>query len=120
MKHLGLIVSATLQSVYFVGLVAVAIALLQADLSGQYETGDPRVMAGFISSQAVKLLLAILTGLIGVILMAVVIRRYSRPPKWMVHLSVVFALAWVVLIPVGTPIGIYMFRWRSRHRSNAE
>ena len=77
-------------------------------------------MAGFISSQAVKLLLAILAGLIGVILMAVGIQRYGRPPQWIVQLSAVFALAWVVLIPIGTPIGIYMFRWRSRQQGNTE
>lgn len=114
LKQLGLISSAVLQSVYVVGLIVVVNSLVQANLAGLYEAGDPRLMAGFISSQAVRLLLAILVGLVGVILMATVIRKIEEPPIWMVHMSAVFAIAWILLIPVGTPIGIYMFRWRAR------
>ena len=117
---MGLVLSAVLQTVYVVGLIIVVTNLVRANLAGLYESGDPRLMAGFISSQAIRLLLAILSGLVGVVLMAAAIRKISKPPSWIVHLSAVFAFAWVVLIPIGTPIGIYMFRWRTRELCKSE
>ena len=118
MKSLTLIASSVLQTVYVVGLVVVVVSLLRADLSSQYASGDPRVLAGFISSQAVTLLLVIIAGLIGVLLMTVVVRGDRQPPRWFVDLSALFAIAWIVLVPIGTVIGALMLRWRSRLRSS--
>ena len=89
------------------------VALVRADLPAQDEMGDPTIVADLISTLALTLILGIVAGLIGVLLMTVAARVDRPTPVWFLNLSVIFAVAWLFLIPIGTAIGYLMLRWRS-------
>lgn len=118
MRTAALVVSTALQFFYLAGLIRV-VAALALGVDDALETQDPKLLAGFLSTQAITLILGVVPGLAGVALMAGAVRGQREPPAWFVNLSVVFAISWLVLFPIGTIIGVLMLRWRSRVRAAA-
>ena len=76
-----------------------------------YESGDPKMLAGAISSVLVTLLIATVVGLLGVLIARPILRQKGDRPQWFLRVSTLLAWAWLVFIPVGTVIGLLMLRW---------
>ena len=51
-------------------------------------------------------------GLIGVLLAWTSLRILNDRPSWFVRVTGVLASVWLVIVPIGTAIGIAMFQWR--------
>jgi hypothetical protein len=90
------------------------ITLLRTDLDSLYESGDPKLMAGFVSSLAIRMVLGAAVGLIGALIAWIAIRRSDSPPSWFLSASGLFGLAWVFFFPIGTVVAAYMLQWRLR------
>lgn len=120
LKSLAFVGSSILQSVYVVSLASNFITFQRADLSALYDSGDPEMLAGFISFLSLRLFLGAAIGLIGVLIAWIAIRRSSSPPSWFVTASGWFGLAWVVFFPVGTVIAAFMLQWRYNVRRSQE
>ena len=112
MKSLAFIGSSIFQSVYVVSLASNVVTLLRTDLDSLYDSGDPKLMAGFISSLVLRQVIGASIGLVGVLVAWIAIRRFSPPPSWFVSASGLFGLAWVIFFPIGTVVAAYMLQWR--------
>lgn len=113
MKSLAPIASTLLQSVYVYGLLELVVTILRFEhIQALYSAGDPKLMAGFISSTILELGITVLIGLVGVGLAWASIRKFDECPPWFLSITKFFGWAWIIFIPVGTVIGVWMLRWQ--------
>lgn len=112
MKKVAAGISAVLQLIYVVGLFRCLYWLFFIYREDIYTIGDPKIMAGMISQALMIVILSAVIGLIGVVLAWYVLRDKQNRPAWFVSVSRSFAFAWLVFIPIGTIVGILIFRWR--------
>jgi hypothetical protein len=91
------------------GATAASIELIQND--SLWSSGDPKMMAGAISSILMYLIIGAVIGFVGVFLAWLVLRDKKGRPSWFLPVSTFFAWAWMVFIPIGTVIGVFMLRW---------
>jgi hypothetical protein len=98
--------------VYVFSLAINGVTLLRTDLASLYDSGDPKLMAGFISSLVLRQILGASIGLVGVLVAWIAIRRSDPPPSWFLSASGLFGFAWVFFFPIGTVVAAYMLEWR--------
>ena len=92
--------------------------MLQVD--SLYGEGDPKLVAGVISSAILSFSVDVLFGLVGALLAWVSLRESGNPPNWFRGVSRFFALFWFPLIPVGTILGFFMLKWARIGHNSAE
>ena len=112
MKSLAFIGSSILQSVYVLSLASNIVVLWRTDLDSLYDSGDPELMAGFISSLVLRQIIGAFIGLVGVLVAWIAIRRSDSPPSWFLSASGLFGFAWVFFVPIGWVVAGYMLQWR--------
>jgi hypothetical protein len=76
-----------------------------------YESGDPRLLAGALSKVLMDLFAGLLFGLLGTGPTLFVLKNRNERPEWFVDFSKYFAWALVVFIPIGTILGVLIFRF---------
>ena len=109
-----------MQLVYVRGLVSFLWTLIAVfGPTGLFWAGDPRIAAGALSQTIIALVLAACVGLIGFALAGYSLRVRRFRPQWFLVTNRVFALAWIVFIPIGTIIGLVLFKW-SRNQNPAK
>ena len=105
--------STAIQLIYvpsLLGAITSVTKLFQTE--SLYGSGDPKMMAGAISSIIMDLLVGAVIGLVGVFFAWLVLRNKTECPSWFLPVSTFFAWTWMVFILVGTVIGVLMLRWR--------
>jgi len=112
LKSFAFVGSSVLQSVYVFSVASNAFTLLRTDLDSLYDSGDPKLMAGFVSSLVLRQVIGASIGLVGVLVAWIAIRRSGQPPSWFLSASGLFGLAWVIFFPIGTIVAAYMLQWR--------
>ncbi len=113
MKSLAAAASTILQLIYVLalfGAIKPTIELIQN--YSLYYAGDPKMIAGAISSIAVFFLIGVAIGLVGVLLAWLVLRNKKNRPSWFLPVSTFFAWAWMVFVPIGTVVGVLILRWK--------
>ena len=121
LKSLTAAISTVLQLIYVLTLInAVTYVIWGLHIQSLYEAGDPKVLAGALSSILVTLLLAAIVGFVGVILARPVLREKGSCPQWFLKTTTILAWAWMVFIPVGTAIGLLLLRWRKTEPANEQ
>ena len=86
------------------GLITQTINTIQA--IKLYGTGDPRLMAGAISQELVSQFLTLLLLLPGIIIAFFVKYKYKYTERWYRNCLRVFALCLLLLLPLGTLLGL--------------
>ena len=113
MKSFTAAASTVIQLIYLLSLLgatASTIELIQND--SLWSSGDPKMMAGAISSILMYLIIGAVIGFVGVFLAWLVLRDKKSRPSWFLPVSTFFAWTWMVFVPIGTVIGVFMLRWR--------
>ena len=113
MKSLTAAVSTAIQLIYvltLLGVITSVIKMFQAVMLNG--SGDPKMMAGAISTTIMDLLVGAVIGFVGVFLAWLVLRNKKDRPSWFLPVSTFFAWTWIIFVPIGTVIGIFMLRWR--------
>jgi len=106
-------ISAALQLVYVLALLgAITLIAKYSQVMSLYGSGDPKMMAGYLSTVIIDLGLGAIVGFLGVFLAWRVLRNKQERPSWFLPVSTFFAWAWMIFFPVGTVIGLMMRRWR--------
>ena len=106
------IVAILLQAGYVIDLFLIPIVFLdQANIAYEAGAGDPKLMAGAISTQIVTMLVSAIIGLFGIMLSWFLLKKRNYLPGWFVLISRMFAIAWMIFIPIGTILGFMIFRW---------
>ena len=113
MKSLIAVASSVLQLIYVLALLQAITSIIKYfQVQSLYGAGDPKLMAGAISTATIDFLLGALIGLIGVFLAWWVLRDKKQRPSWFLPISTFLAWTWMVFIPIGTIVGVMMLRWR--------
>ena len=113
LKSLTAAASTVIQLIYLLsllGAITSSIELIQND--SLWSSGDPKMMAGAISAILMYLIIGAVIGFVGVFLAWLVLRDKKSRPSWFLPVSTFFAWTWMVFIPIGTVIGVFMLRWR--------
>ena len=113
LKSLTAAVSTAIQLIYVLSLLDVITSLIKLfQVESLYDFGDPKMMAGAISTIIMDLLVGAVIGFVGVFLAWLVLRNKKERPSWFLLVSTFFAWTWMIFVPIGTVIGIFMLRWR--------
>ena len=113
LKSLVAAASTVLQLAYVLTLPEVATSVIKLiQVESLYSSGDPKMIAGAISTIIMDLLIGAAIGLVGVCLAWLVLRNRKERPSWFLPVSTFFAWMWMIFVPIGTVIGIFMLRWR--------
>ncbi len=113
MKSLAAAASTAIQLIYVLSLLGfITSMIIVFQVESLYGSGDPKMMAGAISSAVMDFLIGAVIGLVGVFLARLVLRDKKECPTWFLPVSTFFAWAWIIFVPIGTVIGILMLRWR--------
>ena len=113
MKSLTAAASTVIQLIYVLALLgAITSTIKMSQVESLYGAGDPKMMAGAISTIIMELLIGAVIGLVGVFMAWLVLRNKEDRPSWFLPVSTFFAWTWMVFIPIGTVIGVLMLRWR--------
>ena len=107
------IFSLVCQLAFFVALVfAIADLYVYVNHWQPWEDPDPRMVRTVINGKLFKMVILLIGGLIGAILSWIALRKIGERPGWFVVLTKLLASFWLVLFPIGTIVGILMFRWQ--------
>jgi hypothetical protein len=71
----------------------------------EISTGDPKLLAGHISSGIVLSIIQIIPALIGLLLSVWLVKRHNKF-KLFINCSRYFAYLWLLFIPIGTFLGV--------------
>ena len=117
-KSVLAVASTAIQLIYvlsLLGAILSAVKLFQSE--SVISAGDPKLMAGAISTIILDFLIGAVIGFVGVLMAWLVLREKEDRPSWFLPVSTYFAWAWIVFIPIGTVIGILMLRWGRTERT---
>ncbi len=108
------VVTAVLQLFLFPAFAVLARAILVA--ASIYSDGDPRLVAGALSSGVVGSLVTVFPALIGVIIGWFLLRRQRDVPPWFLRFSSVMSWFWLLFLPLGTLVGALQLRVLKKRR----
>jgi len=113
LKSLTAAVSTAIQLTYVWSLLGFIMSLIKLfQIESLNNSGDPKMMAGAISTIIMNLLIGAVIGFVGVLLAWLILRNKKERPSWFLPVSTFLAWTWMIFVPVGTVIGIFMLRWR--------
>ncbi len=112
LKSLTAAASTAIQLIYVLTSLSVTTSVVELVRNeALWSSGDPKMMAGAISSSNMDLIIGAVIGLVGVILAWLVLRKKNERPPWFLPISTFFAWTWIVFVPICTVIGVLMLRW---------
>ena len=101
------ILGSILQIPLFIGTIATIVGFIVTFQAVTiYGAGDPKLMAGGISSALVSLILGSLVSLPGYIVTLYVVVKTSYREKWFIIFNILAAIFWLLFVPIGTVLGI--------------
>lgn len=113
MKSLIAAASTVTQLIYLLSLLGATVSSIELIQNDRlWSSGDPKLLAGAISSILMYLIIGAVIGFVGVFLSWLVLRDKKGRPSWFLPVSTFFAWTWMVFVPIGTVAGVLMLRWR--------
>ncbi|MEM1262493.1 MAG: hypothetical protein AAGH76_08855 [Pseudomonadota bacterium] len=116
MRSLFAAVSLFLQVVGLFGLAIAMLGVLKfVQITALYGSpDDPRLVAGGLAQILTGLLVPGMCGFVGVLIAWLLLRKGTESPGWFKQILRVLAWVWIVLVPVGTAVGLLLLVWLRR------
>jgi len=108
MEKVLIFISIVLQSFYIKAVGVLGSSLFEA--YRLFSTGDPKLVAGSISSGLVTSLLLCIPAIVGLFMSLRLIKSSSDLPSWFLSITKLLSYLWLLFIPLGTVVGILQLR----------
>lgn len=107
------IISFVCQVAFFVAIYFAIVDLYAYETHWEpWEDPDPRMVIHIIGAKLFKMAILLIGGLLGALLSWVALCKLGERPRWFVNVSALLASLWLAVFPIGTVVGLLMFRWR--------
>jgi hypothetical protein len=110
--------STVLQSVYVFGALNVLEALHNYQIMILFSSSGHNSIEKKMADAFIQFVPFAVTGLLGVLLTWVLLRKLNYRPMWFLFVTRFFAVTWLVFLPIGTVLAGLMFFWVSASKNS--